>query len=49
MLVWTLLLAPVQAGFVQQGHKLVGTGAVGNAQQGCVIGRQIMRSARSRL
>jgi hypothetical protein len=34
LLVWTLPPAPAQAQFVQQGHKLVGTGAVGGAAQG---------------
>jgi hypothetical protein len=36
LLVWTLLQGPAQALFVQQGHKLVGAGAVGGAQQGVV-------------
>jgi hypothetical protein len=36
-LVCSLLSAPVQAQFTQQGPKLVGTGAVGNAQQGISV------------
>ncbi|HEX3497252.1 MAG TPA: hypothetical protein VHT02_08805, partial [Methylocella sp.] len=34
LLAWTLPPAPAQARFVQQGNKLVGTGAVGGATQG---------------
>jgi hypothetical protein len=34
MLIWSLLTAPAQAQFTQQGPKLVGTDAVGAAEQG---------------
>ena len=37
MLAWSLLPALAQAQFTQQGAKLVGTGAVGNAYQGSSV------------
>jgi hypothetical protein len=37
VLAWALLAAPAQAQFTQQGPKLFGTGAVGNADQGISV------------